>query len=127
MPKYRGASPIQRVVLNGESETAASVMLMDEGLDTGDILSEEIIKIDEEETSGELFEKMAEIGANLLSDTIKNIHNITPKKQEGESTYAHMITKEEAHINWAKPTCEIINLIRGMNPAPIAYTYYNDS
>lgn len=127
LPKYRGAAPIQRAVLNGESETAASVMLMDEGLDTGDILSEEIIKIGEEETSGELFDKMAEVGARLLSDTIKNIESITPRKQEGESTYAHMITKEEAHIDWSKPTAEIINLIRGMNPAPLAYTYYEDA
>lgn len=126
LPKYRGAAPIQRAVLDGESETAASVMLMDEGLDTGDILAEEIIKIGEEETSGELFDKMADVGSKLLSDVIKNIENITPRPQEGESTYAHMITKEEAHIDWSKPTREILNLIRGMNPAPIAYTYYGE-
>lgn len=126
LPKYRGAAPIQRAVLDGESETAASVMLMDEGLDTGDILAEEIIKIGEEETSGELFDRMADVGSRLLSDVIKNIENITPRKQEGESTYAHMITKEEAHIDWSKSTREILNLIRGMNPAPIAYTYYGE-
>lgn len=126
LPKYRGAAPIQRAVLDGESETAASVMLMDEGLDTGDILAEEIIKIGVEETSGELFDKMADVGSKLLSDVIKNIENITPRPQVGESTYAHMITKEEAHIDWSKTTREILNLIRGMNPAPIAYTYYGE-
>ena len=126
LPKYRGAAPIQRAVLDGESETAASVMLMDEGLDTGDILAEEIIKIGVEQTSGELFDKMADVGSKLLSDVIKNIENITPRPQVGESTYAHMITKEEAHIDWSKTTREILNLIRGMNPAPIAYTYYGE-
>ncbi len=126
LPKYRGAAPIQRAVLDGESETAASVMLMDEGLDTGDILAEEVIKIGEEETSGELFDKMADVGSKLLSNVIKNIENITPRPQVGESTYAHMITKEEAHIDWSKSTREILNLIRGMNPAPVAYTYYGE-
>lgn len=126
LPKYRGAAPIQRAVINGEKQTAATVMLMDEGLDTGDILAERIMEIGEEETSGELFDRMADVGAELLSDTIKNIESLTPRKQEGESTYAHMITKEEAHIDWSRTTAEIVNLIRGMNPTPAAYTYYGD-
>ncbi len=126
LPKYRGAAPIQRAVINGDTETAASVMLMDEGLDTGDILYEKIIKIGEEETSGELFDKMAIEGGEVLLHVIKNIENITPKKQEGEPLYAEMITKEEAHIDWKKDTKTIINLIRGMNPMPLAYTYYKD-
>ncbi len=124
LPKYRGAAPIQRAVINGDSETAATVMLMDEGLDTGDILAEEIIKIQDKETAGELFSKMTKIGAELLIKTIPQIQNITPRPQEGESIYAEMITKEEAHINWSAKASEICNLIRGMNPAPIAYTYY---
>jgi len=126
LPKYRGAAPIQRAVLNGDTETAASVMLMDEGLDTGDILYEKIIKIGENETSGELFDKMAIAGGEVLLYVIENIENITPKKQVGEPLYAEMITKEEAHIDWKKDTKTIINLIRGMNPVPLAYTYYKD-
>lgn len=126
LPKYRGAAPIQRAVINGDTETAASVMLMDEGLDTGDILYEKILTIGENETSGELFDRMAISGGEALLHVIKNIENITPKKQIGEPLYAQMITKEEAHIDWKKDTNTIINLIRGMNPVPLAYTYYKD-
>ncbi len=126
LPKYRGAAPIQRAVINGDSETAATVMLMDEGLDTGDILAERILKIGEAETSGELFDRMTEEGAQLLCEVIPNISKLTPRPQVGEGIYAQMITKEEAHINWAKTSKEICNLIRGMNPAPIAYAYYKD-
>lgn len=126
LPKYRGAAPIQRAVINGDTETAASVMLMDEGLDTGDILLERTIKIGDEETSGELFERMAQEGAEALIEVINNIENITPKKQTGEPVYAEMITKEEAHIDWSKDAKTIVNLIRGMNPVPLAYAYYSE-
>ncbi len=126
LPKYRGAAPIQRAVINGDTETAATVMLMDEGLDTGDILAEKILTIGETETAGELFDRMTEEGAKLLAEIIPNIENIVPTPQKGESVYAEMITKEEAHIEWSKASKNICNLIRGMNPAPIAYTYYKD-
>ncbi|MBQ7794235.1 MAG: methionyl-tRNA formyltransferase [Clostridia bacterium] len=124
LPKYRGAAPIQRAVINGDTETAATVMLMDEGLDTGDILAERILTIGENETAGELFDRMTKDGAELLCEVIPNIENITPVPQSGDTVYAEMITKEEAHIDWTKSSREICNLIRGMNPAPIAYTYY---
>lgn len=124
LPKYRGAAPIQRAVIDGEAETAATAMLMDEGLDTGDILAEKILKIGDEETSGELFDRMTVAGGEVLCEVIRNIKNITPRKQEGEPLYAHMITKEEAHIDWSMSGKEICNLIRGMNPYPLAYTYY---
>lgn len=126
LPKYRGAAPIQRAVIDGEEETAATVMLMDEGLDTGDILVEKILKIGKEETSGELFDRMTIAGGEVLCEALRNIETITPKKQEGEPLYAHMITKEEAHINWSENNLRICNLIRGMNPYPLAYTYYKD-
>ena len=126
LPKYRGAAPIQRAVLDGETETAATVMLMDEGLDTGDILVEKILKIGDDETSGELFDRMTVAGGEVLCEALKNIETITPKKQEGEPLYAHMITKEEAHIDWSSDSRKICNLIRGMNPYPLAYTYYKD-
>lgn len=126
LPKYRGAAPVQRAVIDGERETAATVMLMDEGLDTGDILAEKLIKIGEDETSGELFDRMTAVGAELLCETIPNIDKITPRPQVGEAVYAAMITKEEAHIEWSKDSRAICNLIRGMNPAPLAYTYYKE-
>ena len=126
LPKYRGAGPIQWSVLNDEKETGVTTMLMAEGLDTGDILYEKILSIGENETSGELFDRMAISGGEALIHVIKNIENITPKKQIGEPLYAEMITKEEAHIDWKKDTNTIINLIRGMNPVPLAYTYYKD-
>lgn len=126
LPKYRGAAPIQRAVIDGETETAATVMLMDEGLDTGDILVEKILKIGDDETSGELFDRMTVAGGEVLCEALKNIETITPKKQEGEPLYAHMITKEEAHIDWSSDSRKICNLIRGMNPYPLAYTYYKD-
>ena len=124
LPRYRGAAPIQRAVIDGETETAATVMLMDEGLDTGDILVERIIKIGDCETAGELFDKMTVEGGEVLCEALRNIETITPRKQEGEPIYAHMITKEEAHIDWTKDNKTICNLIRGMNPYPVAYTNY---
>ncbi len=126
LPKYRGAAPIQRAVIDGEKETAASVMLMDEGLDTGDILLEKILKIGDEETAGELFERMTVAGGEVLCEVLNDIDNIKPVKQVGEPVYAHMITKEEAHINWNNSAGKICNLVRGMNPYPLAYTYYKD-
>lgn len=126
LPKYRGAAPIQRAVIDGETETAATVMLMDEGLDTGDILAEKLLKIGDEETSGELFDRMTTAGGEVLCDVIRDIKSIKPRKQEGEPLYAHMITKEEAHIDWSVSGRKICNLIRGMNPYPLAYTYYGE-
>lgn len=125
LPKYRGAAPIQRAVMNGDEITAATVMKMDEGLDTGAILAERIIKIDPEETSGTLFEKMTAAGAELLCETLKNIENITPRPQEGEAVYAEMITKETAHIDWTLDADKICRLIRAMNPVPLAWSTYN--
>ncbi len=124
LPKYRGAAPIQRAVMNGDEITAATVMKMDNGLDTGDILAERIIKIEPEETSGSLFEKMIREGAELLCETLRNIDGITPRPQEGEPVYAHMITKETAHICWSDDAEKICRLVRAMNPAPLAWCVY---
>ncbi|MBS7298468.1 MAG: methionyl-tRNA formyltransferase [Eubacteriales bacterium] len=126
LPKYRGAAPIQRAVIDGETETAATVMLMDEGLDTGDILLEKIIKIGENETSGELFDRMTQEGGEVLCEALRNFDSIVPRKQVGELIYAHMITKEDAHIDWSMSAKDVCNLIRGMNPYPLAYTYYKE-
>lgn len=127
LPKLRGAAPVQWAVINGEKETGVTTMLMDEGLDTGDMLLCEKVEIGEYETSDELFCRIAEIGGRLLLKTIENIENIVPKKQpEGEESYAPMITKEMAHIDWSKPTDSISKLICGMNSRPMAYSFYKD-
>lgn len=125
LPKLRGAAPIQWSVINGDEKTGVTTMLMDEGLDTGDMLLSEEIEIGEYETSAELFERMAEIGGRVLVDTIKNIRTIVPKPQDHEKhTYAPMINKEMAHIDWSKSTAEISKLICGMNSWPMAYSLY---
>lgn len=127
LPKYRGASPIQQAVINGDEITGVTTMKMDEGLDTGDILLVKTIEIGEYETSGELFGRMSELGAKTLIETFNNIENITPVPQpeEGES-YASIITKEMAEIDWNCEVKKISKLICGMNPWPVAYTHYNN-
>lgn len=124
LPKYRGAAPIQWAIINGDSETAATVMRMDSGLDTGDVLLEKRIKIGDTQTAGELFDEMAKAGAEVLVEAIENIDTLKPKKQTGEAVYAPMITKEIAHINWNNNKADIVNLIRGLNPVPLAYSEY---
>ncbi len=126
LPKLRGAAPIQWAVINGEKKTGATTMLMDEGLDTGDMLLKEELEIGEYETSEELFARMAELGGRLLVKTIKEIRDIKPVPQIDENhTYAPMIKKEMAHIDWSKTTDEISKLICGMNSWPMAYSIYN--
>ena len=125
LPKYRGAAPIQWAVLDGVKETGVTTMLMDEGLDTGDMLVTKKITLDENETSGSLFEKMMVAGAETLSVTIDKILDgsltRTPQNHD-EMTYAVMITKEFSYIDWSKSADEISRLVRGLNPAPGAKT-----
>ena len=125
LPKLRGAAPIQWSVINGDEVTGVTTMLMDEGLDTGDILLVDELSIGEYETSEELFERMAEAGGRLLVKTINEIETIKPIPQEHEKhTYAPMISKDMAHIDWSKPTEQISKLICGMNSWPMAFAYY---
>ena len=125
LPELRGAAPIQWAVINGNKKTGATTMLMDEGLDTGDMLLKEEIEIGEYETSEELFERMAKLGGELLVKTIHDIKTITPVPQEHEKhTYAPMINRDMAHIDWSKTTDEISKLICGMNSWPMAYSLY---
>lgn len=125
LPKYRGAAPIQWSVINGEKETGVTTMLMDEGLDTGDMLLRETVKIGENETAGELFDRLAPIGAQLLLKTLEGLEqgSIAPQKQnDQESTYASMLDKNLSAVNWNKSSREVHNLIRGLTPWPTAYT-----
>ena len=125
LPKLRGAAPIQWAVINGDEKTGVTTMKMDYGLDTGDMLLVEELTVGEYETSEELFDRMAEAGGKLLVKTINEIDNITPVPQDHENhTYAPMISKEMAHIDWSKTTAEISKLICGMNSWPMAFAYY---
>ncbi len=125
LPKYRGAAPIQWAVINGDEKTGVTTMLMDKGLDTGDMLLKEELTIGEYETAEELFERMAELGADVLVKTLNNIEKIPPIPQNhGEHTYAPVITKEMGKIAWENEAPKIIKQICGMNSWPLAYTYY---
>ncbi len=128
LPKYRGAAPIQWSVINGDEITGVTTMLMDVGLDTGDILltSEKVIGPDE--TAGEVFDALAELCPELLIKTLKALEqrSIAPVKQDNEmATYVSVLTKEMSVIDWSETAHKIHNLIRGMNPWPVARTYYN--
>lgn len=125
LPKLRGAAPVQWAVINGDRETGVTTMLMDEGLDTGDILLCQKLKIGEYETAEELFSRIADVGGELLAKTVLDIENMTPKKQAKEgATYAPMLTKEMGHIDWSQSTDRISKLICGMNSWPLAYSFY---
>ncbi len=128
LPMYRGAAPIQWAVINGEKVSGNTTMLMDVGLDTGDMLMKDEVEIPDEMTAGELYDILKERGANLLKETIEKMvkGEITPEKQSDETFYAKMLDKNMALINWDDSAEKIHNLIRGLNPWPIAYTNYND-
>ncbi len=123
LPKYRGAGPIQWSVLNGEKETGVTTMLMAEGLDTGDMLLSRSVEIGENETSSELHDRLAELGAEVLIDTVKAVKsgNLTPIPQDNEkSCYAPMLTKDMCPIDFTKPAWEVHNHIRGLSSYPCA-------
>lgn len=123
LPKYRGAAPIQRCVLDGEEYAGITSMQMDEGLDTGDMLLCEKLKIGENETSGELYERLAPLGAEVLLKTLEELKNGTlkPQKQDDEkSTYAKMLDKTMSPVNWSDTVRSIHNTIRGLDPWPVA-------
>lgn len=127
LPKYRGAGPIQWSVINGEKTTGITSMLMEKGLDTGDMLLKAETEIGEYETAGELHERLMNMGAELLLETLilAEKGKLKPEKQNGEeSTYAPMINKETAKIDWTKSAKTVADLIAGMNPWPIAHTLY---
>lgn len=128
LPMYRGAAPIQWAVINGEKVSGNTTMLMDVGLDTGDMLMKDEVEIPDDMTAGELYDILKERGAGLLKDTIEKMvkGEIVPEKQSDETFYAKMLDKNMALIDWNESAEKIHNLIRGLNPWPIAYTNYND-
>lgn len=127
LPKYRGAAPIHWAIINGEEETGVSIMQMDEGMDTGDILLTEKIEIYKDSDTGELFQRLASLGGKMIIETLEKLKNnkIIPIKQnEKEATYSPMLTKEDELLDWNMPAKDIYNKIRGMNPWPGVYTYF---
>ncbi len=127
LPKYRGSAPIQYAILNGETETGVTTQLMDEGIDTGDILETAKIAIGENETAEELFERLSDISAKLMVSTIDKLEKgeITPIKQMGKPSYAHIIKKEMAQIDFSKTAQEVHNAVRGFYSWPCAYFFLN--
>jgi methionyl-tRNA formyltransferase len=128
LPKYRGAAPINWAIINGESTTGITTMYTDTGMDTGDILLIDKIAITDDMTAGELHDILAELGAKTLKDTLHHLEAgtlIRVPQDNKEATYAPMMEKTIGEINWAKPSNEIHNLVRGTNPWPGAYTFYN--
>lgn len=129
LPKYRGAAPIQWAVLNGDKKTGITTMYMDVGMDTGDMILKEEVEIGNNETTGELWDRLSKIGGKLLVETLEQIENGTaPREKQGEDfTVAPMLDKEMAKIDWENKTAqEIKNLVRGLNPIMGAYTFLND-
>ena len=128
LPKYRGAAPIQWAILDGEKETGVTIMQMNEGLDTGDMLTKVIVPIEDTDTGESLFDKLAEAGAKLLVETIPQMEAGTlhaEAQDDAKSTYAKMIKKEMGHMDWEKEAVVLERLVRGMNSWPSAYTYLN--
>lgn len=128
LPKYRGSAPIQRAVINGDKETGVSIMKTELGIDTGDVLCVEKTPIYENETAGELFDRLSVIGATALIKGIKEIENGTDvwtPQDERLATHVKMIKKEDGVIEWNGTAEEIFNFVRGMNPWPCAYTGLN--
>ena len=129
LPQYRGSAPIQWAILNGDKETGVTTMYLDEGMDSGDIILQTKTSIDKDETSGELWDRLSKIGAELLVETLEKIENKTaPRiKQPKEFTLAPMLEKSQAKIDWESKTAqEIKNLVRGLNPIMGAYALLNE-
>ena len=125
LPKYRGAAPIQWAVLNGDKETGITTMYMNEGMDTGDMILKEKVEIGEDETTGELWNRLSKLGGELLVKTLDEVEKgIAPRIKQGEDfTLAPMLDKTMARIDWTKTATEIKNLVRGLNPIMGAYAF----
>lgn len=129
LPKYRGAAPIQRAIMNGETETGVTTMRMDQGMDTGDILLFETVAVDPQDTSGSLHDRLAQLGGGLVLKTMEGLQTgrISPVPQDhGKATYAPMLRKADGHIDWSLPVSRIFCRIRGVTPWPGAFTFHND-
>ena len=125
LPKYRGAAPVNWAIINGEETTGITIMLMDEGMDTGPVLLQEEVKITPDDTAASLLERLSEIGADLLVPAIEGLEkgSIKPAAQSEGASYAPIMKKADGLINWSNPADELSYFIRGMNPWPGAYSF----
>lgn len=128
LPKYRGAAPINWAIINGEDKTGITMMLMDEGMDTGPILLQKDVIIEPDDTAGSLSERLSKTGADLIVSTISGLKDgsVKARPQDGEATYAPLLKKKDGHIMWSKSAVQIRDFIRGMNPWPGAYSFIDD-
>lgn len=127
LPKYRGAAPINWVIINGEKETGVTIMQMDEGIDTGDMLAKAVVPIEAKETAESLFDKLADVGARLIVETLPKLEKgeLTPVPQDhAQSSHTRMMKKSLGKIDWNMDAASIERLVRGLNSWPSAYTYY---
>ncbi|HEY0077314.1 MAG TPA: methionyl-tRNA formyltransferase [Pyrinomonadaceae bacterium] len=128
LPKYRGAAPVNWAIVHGERETGVTTMLIDEGLDTGDLLLQRATKIGERETAPELLERLAHEGAELLSETLARLDEIEPQPQrDAEATLAPLLRREDGKIDWTSEASEIERRVRGFQPWPNAYTVFEST
>lgn len=128
LPRYRGAAPIQWALINGETESGITIMQMDEGMDTGDILLSVPVAIGPQETAGELFDRLARLGGEILGPAIDQLNQgqLTPHPQDhARASAAPMLTKEMGHLDWNLPAARLHCLIRGLDPWPSAYGFIN--
>lgn len=128
LPKFRGSAPIQWAIIQGEEETGVTIMQMDEGMDTGDILFTKTVPIEKDETGGSLHDKLAAAGAELIGPALDAIEagDVTPVKQTDEfATYAKMLNKKLGYVEFVRSAKEIERLIRGLDPWPSCYALYN--
>lgn len=128
LPAYRGAAPIQWAVIDGLEETGITIMYMEKGLDTGDIICQRRVKLSPEETGGSLFERLAVEGADLLVETLEQLENGTAvrrKQDDSKSSYAKMLSKDMGRLDFTQDAVILERLIRGLNPWPSAYTRVN--
>lgn len=127
LPKYRGAAPINKVILDGETETGVTTMQMNEGLDTGDMLVSRSTPIGENETAGELFDRLSILGGDVLMETLQKLEAGTLKpvpQDDSQMSYAPMLSKKDSPIDWDRSAQDIHNQIRGLNPWPTALAVY---
>ncbi|MFN4217780.1 MAG: methionyl-tRNA formyltransferase [Candidatus Bipolaricaulia bacterium] len=128
LPKYRGAAPIHWAIINGETETGLTTFILSEEMDAGDILLQERVPISDADTAGSLHDKLATLGPNLVLQTLEGLEKgtLTPRPQDhSQATFAPKLESTVGHIDWGQPARKIFNLIRGLNPSPGAYTFWD--
>lgn len=128
LPKYRGGAPIQRAIMNGETETGVTIMYMAEGLDTGDMIASVTVPIGPDDDAGTMFERLSEAGAKLLIETLPKIVDGTAERipqQEADATYAPNLIRDDERVDWSRSAADIYNQLRGLSPKPGIFTMWN--